>query len=68
MTTITIQFGRPRSSRLALLAMGLGVSLVVWAEQRVHAQYDHAERVRLVSVDAARRERERAAVRLSVLR
>lgn len=65
MTTITIQFDRPRSNRLAVLAMSLGVSLVMWAEQRARAFVDHDEQARRVSVADGIRAREQAALRLA---
>jgi hypothetical protein len=68
MTTITIQFDRPRSNRLAMLAMSLGVSLVIWAEERARAFVDHEEQARRVSVAAGIRSREQAALRLAANR
>ena len=64
MTTITIQFDRPRSNRLAVLAMSLGVSLVLWAEQRSHSSVGQEEQARRVALAEGIRERERAALRL----
>ena len=64
MTTITIQFDRPRSNRLAVLAMSLGVSLVLWAEQRSHSSVGHEEQARRLALAEGIRERERAALRL----
>lgn len=64
MTTITIQFDRPRSNRLAVLVMSLGVSLVMWAEQRARSFVDHDEQVRRIDVAAGIRDREQAALRL----
>jgi hypothetical protein len=68
MTTITIQFGRARGNRLALLAMSIGVSLVMWAEQRARSFVDHEEQARRVDVAAGIRDREQAALRLASLR
>jgi len=68
MTTITIQFDRPRSTRLAVLAMSVGVSLLMWAEQRAHARVDREEHARLLAVDTGIRSRELAAQRLLALR
>ena len=68
MTTITIQFDRPRSSRLAVLAMGLGVSLVMWAEQRSRAGLSRDEHSRRRAVAAGIRDREHAALRTLQLR
>jgi hypothetical protein len=63
MTTITIQFDRPRSNRLAVIAMSLGVSLVLWAEQRSRSYVGHEEHARRVAVAAGIRDREHAALR-----
>ena len=68
MTTITIQFDRPRSNRLAVLAMSLGVSLVLWAEQRSRGSVSHEEQSRRVAVAAGIRDREQAALRSALLR
>ena len=68
MTTITIQFGRPRGNRLAVLAMSVGVSLLMWAEQRSRTAIRHDEQTRRLDVAAGIRDREQAALRLAYLR
>jgi hypothetical protein len=65
MTTITIQFSRARSNRLAVLAMSLGVSLVMWAEERGLRSSDPEAQARLLSADAGVRDREQSALRLA---
>jgi len=68
MTTITIQFGRPRGNRLAVLAMSVGVTLLMWAEQRSRSLVDHEEQARRLDVAAGIRDREQAALRLVCVR
>ena len=48
--------------------MSIGVSLVMWAEQRARSFVDHEEQARRVDVAAGIRDREQAALRLASLR
>jgi len=68
MTTITIQFGRPHGTRLAVLAMSLGVTLLMWAEQRSRSLITHEEQARSLDVAAGIRDREQATLRLACIR
>jgi len=64
MTTITIQFARPRNNRLALLAMSLGVSLVMWAEEHAKRAITHDDQLLRVRTARDIQAREHAALRL----
>jgi hypothetical protein len=64
MTTITIQFARPRNSRLALLAMSVGVSLVIWAEDHAKRAVSHDDQLLRVRTARDIQAREHAALRL----
>jgi len=68
MTTITIQFAHPRGNRLAVLAMSLGVSLVMWAEDRAKRGLDHDEQLLRVRTARDIQSREQAALRLAYFR
>ena len=68
MTTITIQFARPRNNRLSILAMSIGVSLVIWAEERAKHYVDHDEQSRRLAVARGIQAREQSALRLAQLR
>ena len=68
MTTITIQFARPRGNRLSILAMSIGVSLVIWAEERAKLSADHDEQSRRLANARGLQSREQSALRLAQLR
>jgi hypothetical protein len=68
MTTITIQFARPRGNRLSILAMSIGVSLVIWAEDRAKLNADHDEQSRRLANARGIQSREHSALRLAQLR
>jgi len=69
MTTITIQFARSRNNRLALLAMSVGVSLVMWAEDHAkRAAVGHEEQVLRLRTARDIQAREQSALRLHALR
>jgi len=68
MTTITIQFAHPRGNRLAVLAMSVGVSLLMWAEDRAKRAVGHEEQMLRVRTARDIQSREQAALRLYSLR